>query len=673
MSIRSLAKEFLIKQQNRQYVKRLADKKGSYDRWIAAHKEFTPEWVSLQESASEPVQNAREGLVYVISSKGSWAQGARESFRRYFAENPHCQMAYGDEDVWPVGQERRDPWFKPDWSPDLLDSFLYFGSVVALRRELWDRVRSLWEETGGQGANLDWMEELSAAKEEGGRVYRVVRGADAWTQYERWLHHCAELSGAYITGRKSVGHIRQILFHSDHRREQEKFLERTALSEQRAEAVFREFRDGYCLLEDKKPMPGEVSPVVSVIIPSKDHADILEACLRGCKAAGTKGLPCEILIVDNGSSEENKRRIENLTKEMEDAWWTIRYLYRPMEFHFSRMCNLGAAKAQGNFLLFLNDDVELCEPECILRMAALADREYTGAVGLKLFYPDTQKIQHAGITNLPMGPVHKLQFLDDNKCYYYNANRGRRNVLAVTAACLMIEREKFHRAGGFAEELRVAFNDVDLGFALYELGYHNVCMNDCYAYHHESLSRGDDESFEKLNRLLAERDILYKRHPNLEGTDPYYSEGMGREGLDVRIRPAWETEGNVLQEVVGRLEECDQKRLRPDNCLLLRVEQSRNGIVQGYGVVLGDNNACYEYKLLLRQSEERTYEVSLIGQYRPDLEENMPDQVNVGLCGFHIRLTGENIDPGRYRIGLAAYSKVSGLKLMNFSERFLEV
>lgn len=699
---RSLAKQVLTKQQNRRYERKLRERQVSYDTWIR-EQECRRDKEREEDAANSDIPR----LVYVIASEGKLSDRALKVCGRYFAEHPECRLAYGDEDVRHSDGERTDPWFKPDWSPNLLESWLYLGSVLVFRGEYWERMLQFFhdnrveEKVANQRLVTLWENDNTAG-------YGVSPETESWEAYQEWLLYSSVVLAApegyqkRIAGfhRERIGHISEILFHAADRGEQEKFQKPLISMEERWGYYVRDFRDAYMgELEESldemsnvkdKPGQGEEKPVVSVIIPSKDHPDILEKSLKGCKKAKTGPLVCEVLIVDNGSSEDNRHQVEEMAGQLAEPEFQIRYLYQPMEFHFSRMCNLGAAQAKGKFLLFLNDDVELCQPDTLLKMAALAYKWDTGAVGMKLYYPDSDRIQHAGITNLPMGPVHKLQFLKDDKCYYYGANRGLRNVLAVTAACLMVEKEKFDIAGGFTEELPVAFNDVDLCFTLYEQGYYNVCIEDGYAYHHESLSRGDDESAEKLKRLLKERDMLYSRHPALRDVDPYYPEGLGREGLDTRIRPAYETAGNCLQRVEGKLSTQDLIGYRRDDCLLLRVEQSREGVVLGYGVVLGDNNACYEYELLLLEGQEKlsagvvygeaeapavevVFAVPLVGQYRPDLVENMPDQVNVGLCGFWVRISKENVRPGKYWIGMAARNRVTGMRLMNFGNRWVEV
>ncbi len=665
MGIKSLVKQVLTEKENKKYEKRLADCKVSYE-----------DWLKEQEQCWRREKPDKQGdFVLVTASMGEPADYAAKNIKSYFDKNPDTLVVYGDEDVRQADGKAGSPWFKPDWSPDFLESCLYFGSLLAVRRTHWEKVRTLYERV--------WPKQWKRlfGEEAGQEVYKV-KDLEA---YEKWLFCLTE--DACRKGSRMVGHIPQILFHAASVEEQARFLTESCGLRGRRQQRMKDFLNHYLGSESA------CSPLVSVIIPSKDHPDILKQCIEGVRIAGAD-IPCEILLVDNGSNPENKLKIEELVQTemrlaMNGKEVPIRYFYEPMEFNFSRMCNLGAEKAKGKLLLFLNDDVELCEPGCIAEMAARAVRDYTGAVGMKLLYPDSGRIQHVGITNLPMGPVHKLQFQADDRDYYGKANHSCRNFLAVTAACLMVEAVKFQEAGGFSEELRVAFNDVEFCFRLYEQGYFNVCLNDLYAYHHESLSRGADESEEKLERLLDERDRLYRKHPWLEGKDPYYSVHLNREGLDTRIRPAYETAGNHVQKADVPLKQVKTGDCRQDDCLMFRVEDGRERKIVGYGVVLGDNNACYERMVLLRSTgnaEENTeekkeytdettavYGVPLTEQYRPDLEENLPDQVNVALCGFTIELQKGVVPEGSYRVGMMVRNRVNGGKLMNWSNRVVQL
>lgn len=673
MGIKSLVKQVLTEKENKKYEERLADCKVSYEDWL---KEQEQRW--RRESCwlcTESGAEKQRDFVLVIASMGEPADYAADNIKSYFDKNPDALVVYVDEDVRQADGKAGSPWFKPDWSPDFLESCLYFGSLLAVRRTYWEKVRALYENVWPE----QWTNLFGEDTEKG--LYTVTD----LEAYEKWLFHLTE--DACRKGSRLVGHIPQILFHAASAEEQARFLTESCGLRGRRQQRMKDFLNHYLGSESA------CSPLVSVIIPSRDHPDILRQCIEGVRIAGA-GIPCEILLVDNGSSPENKVKTEDLVREetqlaMNGKEIPIRYFYEVMEFNFSRMCNLGAEKSKGKLLLFLNDDVELCEPGCIAEMAVRAVRDYTGAVGMKLLYPDSGRIQHAGITNLLMGPVHKLQFQADDKDYYGKANHSCRNFLAVTAACLMVEAVKFQEAGGFSEELRVAFNDVEFCFRLYELGYFNVCLNDLYAYHHESLSRGADESEEKLARLLDERDRLYQKHPELEGTDPYYSVYLNREGLDTRICPAYETAGNRVQKAEVPLKQVNIGDCRQDDCLMFRVEDGRERKIVGYGVVLGDNNACYERTVLLRstgnteenneEKKENTdettavYGVPLKEQYRPDLEENLPDQVNVALCGFRIELKKGVVPEGSYRVGMLVRNRVNGGKLMNWSNRVVQL
>lgn len=657
MSVKNLAKKILTQKENVRYKMLLAGKKADYSEWLEKQKLL---WQEENEKII-PGESDDSDYVFFCAGKGMLTVCARKSVICYFKTHPDVQLLYGDEDVLGADGKACFPVFKPDWSPDLLDSCFYFGSIVAMRKDFFAEVE----------------ERISA-----GALQRTARSNDYlvkdFPEYVRWIRRCAELAGGYQKNPCGIGHVAQILFHCESREEQSRYREETPWHQERSRELLTDFRQSIGENGNRE------TSMVTVVIPSKDHPRLLEKCLKSVKNAA-EGSQFEIIVVDNGSSAENRAETEKLVSDFSDEIVRVTYLYRPMEFNFSRMCNLGAEAAKGRFLLFLNDDVELAVQGCLEQMAALAARPYTGAVGMKLYYPESKKIQHAGITNLPMGPVHKRQFLEDGDANEYTC-RGNVNYLAVTAACLMIERRKFQEAGGFAEELQVAFNDVDLCFKLYEAGYRNVCMNDCHAYHHESLSRGDDETVEKLERLLEEREKLYERHPELEGADPYYSVHLSREGLDTKIRPAYETAGNTVQEYDKFLAEKALPVCRIDECVMVRIEAVRQSEICGWSVVLGDNNACYEKELILKKepgdfspnADKRirangVHVIPLTEQYRPDLEENMPDQVNVALSGFHVRLKANLLAPGRYRLGVAVRHRITGARLMNWSNRLLQI
>ncbi|MGN1317922.1 MAG: glycosyltransferase [Lachnospirales bacterium] len=256
-------------------------------------------------------------------------------------------------------------------------------------------------------------------------------------------------------------------------------------------------------------VPKEDKGKVSIIIPSKDNYDVVKRCVESIREK-TKYDDYEIIIVDNGS--ENKNKYKSLCDK---------YVYDIYEFNFSKMCNIGAENAKGDYLLFLNDDTEVISEDWLNKMVSYANEKNMGAVGAKLYYPDSDIIQHCGVVNLLSGPVHYFAGFSDSDILYYGKNRFVHNVSAVTAACMMIKKDRFF---GFDEEFAVGYNDCDLCFSLIEKGYRNVVLNDCLLYHYESLSRGDDRcNFEKLKRLALEKDRLYNKHKDFCCNDKYYN------------------------------------------------------------------------------------------------------------------------------------------------------
>lgn len=607
MGIKSFLKQGMAYGLDKQYEKKCASRKILYKDWVA----------SMEEAESSSAGERVEAVFLSDAENGAWADGAKEKAEAYLSAHPEICVVYGDEDVETAPGQYENPWLKPCWSPDTYLWKDYLGEAVAVRKSFYEKA----EEKSRDGL-------LKAA-------------------------------GGFTKGCQSIAHINGILFH----RKTDWFTGETNSSMTREKTA-----GGQTDCRDAKK---QGMPYISVIIPSKDNAVVLKKCLDTLKKTAAD-ISYEVLLVDNGSGEAVKKKIEEMTADAPD----ILYIYEPMEFNFSKMCNLGAERAKGSLLLFLNDDIEATHTGWLSDMAKLAERPHVGAVGCKLLYPDTDKIQHAGITNLPMGPVHKLQFLRDNKCYYDNRNRGIWNVSAVTAACLMVRREVFEEAGGFCESMQVAFNDVDFCFILLEKGYYNAVCNHIHLLHHESMSRGADESEEKLKRLHRERTMLYDRHPGLNGKDPFYHDWLNRTGLDTRIQPAYRS-GREIADVQAAKEVAKEsneayvlKNARKDRCLLVRIEAADATHISGYGVVLGSDNACFNGKLLLERKgrQPAVYELDFTEQYRQDLQENMPDQKNVALCGFHVNIA-EPLPEGEYRIGMLATDKISGSSLMNYSNR----
>lgn len=677
LSIRTAVKQLLVAQQDKKYEKELAERRMTYEQWATKQDQAV-----RKARAAASGEQGRAGLAeFVIwrQQEGELSENVTEHINDYFVSHPEVEIVYGDEDLLGENGERCIPWYKPCWSPDTYRSFFYVGSVIAVRSRLLQKAEENVTVTSDESTGREVV--FSKASEIRPLMDRLFRTAGGFTR------NC-----------HSIGHMEEVLFHGTFGRDGMGIQgpDNVADKGDAEQTPWEEYRNApespQLAIELASAAAEEAGELftreltVSVIIPSKDNPSVLEKCLLSLTGQPECNIPIEILLVDNGSSEENKRQTERLVAQVRERGTKIRYLYEPMEFNFSRMCNLGAEAADGKFLLFLNDDIELCGNDCLDKMVVKAMMPYIGSVGLKLYYPDSVKIQHDGIVNLPVGPVHKLQFMDDDRSYYFGRNRYDQDCVAVTGACLLIRTEIFKEAGGFREALRVAYNDVELGFRLLEMGYFNVVLNDCFAYHYESLSRGSDESPEKMQRLIRERELLYQMHPQFRGEDPFYPKGLNREGLDSRVVPAYLTDRNVLQvpawepfaDTAGSSATEQLQNIRRDDCLMARVETAGPERIQGYSVILGDDNACYEKYLLLipaemQSADQRIWSMKLLPAYRQELEENLPDQKNVALGGFCVSREGEQLPVGTYHLAVLAVNRVSKLRLWNDTGKYMVV
>ena len=430
---------------------------------------------------------------------------ALREFAAYLHEHPDTDFLYSDEDkLTEDGTLRHDPFFKPDWSPDLFWSMMYTNHLAAYRA-------SIVKELGGLRPEFDGAQDYDMT------MRFLEKSSDARVGHvAKVLYHWRETAGSTAADPEAKDYV----FTATDKLKREA-LERRGM---KGTPEFSKETHQFRIVYDTDP-----ADLVSIIIPSKDNPEVLFKCIDSVQAL-KDGVQKEVIVVDNGSSIGDHAKIEAFAKEH-----GVTYIYEPATFNFSAMVNRGAREAKGNYLLFLNDDTEVKEPESIRRMLGQAKQAHTGAVGAKLLYPDREHIQHIGIINIATGPSHA--FLGDSDAHrlLFDRNRVDYNYLAVTAACLMVSKAKYEEAGGFDEELRVAYNDVDFCFSLIEKGYYNVVRNDAVFLHYESLSRGNDMSPEKMARLNVERKRLYNKHPDYVKTDPFYNRNLVGSGVHFTI------------------------------------------------------------------------------------------------------------------------------------------
>ena len=405
----------------------------------------------------------------------------------------NLQYIYSDSDTINDNGKRENPDCKPDYSWNTLLSFNYIGNVFAVKKQFFLHRMNEFVDNFGSDSKFD--------------SYKISLLSD--------------------NSAEDVGHIHQILAHkkADYKEESDTSDYKCLLPELKNKNV--------CVVTDKHNKnvqhihyPLSENDCVSIIIPSKDNPEILKVCLESIKKY-TKHTKYEIVVIDNGSNEDNRNEYKKLIAEFGE---NASYTYERFDFNFSKMCNIGAKKATGNMLLFLNDDIEIIgqdyeDTDWLSVLAGQAKQESTGAVGAKLLYPNSSYIQHVGVINYESSCfAHLYAKAVDDENIKAHRNYADYDCLCVTGACFMLEKAKFDKAGGFDEAFEVTHNDVDICLTLYEQGYYNVLRNDVVLFHHESFSRGDDEIDEEKNRRnMHARDMTYEKHPKLEKYDPFYS------------------------------------------------------------------------------------------------------------------------------------------------------
>lgn len=628
----------------------------------------------------------REMSYLFVNEDGVLHDGACALIARAFRENEKALVVYADEDYYGTLEElyhikedtfgaeitaehkntihglfRGEPWFKPNFSPNTLESFFYIGNIFAVK---------------GQA-----IEELVAEFGDDIPLCGLVRMISRRVTAQSGNTH----------GTDVFVHIPEVLYTNNQLSKKDKL-------DGWVQDAFE--KNGLQRIGGRHAEIGRLS----VIIPSKDNFEVLRRCIETFDLCA-QNTDYELIVVDNGSTDENRMRIGAFLEKR-----GAKYLYEKAEFNFSRMCNIGAGEADGDFLLFLNDDITVCGEAqnglWLQKMMRYAKMKHVGAVGMKLHYPDGGMIQHVGITNMKIGPAHKLCGIEDKGNLYHGHNLADCDMLAVTGACMMIARETFARIGGFDETLAVAYNDVELCFRLYQSGLYNVQVNSAFLIHHESLSRGEDTSVQKQARLLQEKQKLYEKHPwaspSAQTPDPFYSPNLVQWEKDAQYHVEYQYECEKLAELrlVSEKErfrllmrEGIRKKLERTNVHILKIYNKLTGAdrhmlhidrmereegiitVTGWHVWRKKDNATLVKKLWLFDSHRTIYEAQLFPQMRRDVEAlfvNEEDRTkNTALSGICLKLDASSLAGGRYSIGVIVEEK--GRKRLICAKEYLEV
>jgi GT2 family glycosyltransferase len=419
---------------------------------------------------------------------------------------PDVVVVYTDHDCIDATGRRFAPHFKPDWNPDFFTAFDYMANL-----RLWktDTVRHLnGFRLGFDGAECFDLTLRCIAECRPGQI----------THIPKVLCHLRDLDGANAASPASVqsthGSDAGLRALSDH-------------FEAAGATVAVGAMPGVYRVRHRVPSP---TPLASIIIPTRDKVEILKACVESIQQR-TDYATWEIVIVDNGSCEP--QTLAWFRQVQQDA--KIRVISYPGLFNYSAINNFAVQHAQGNVVVLLNNDIEVISCDWLTEMVGHALRPEVGAVGAKLLYPNGM-VQHAGVA-LGIGGVagHVHRYLGETEPGYYYRAIATQNYSVVTAACLAVRKRVYEDVGGLdAVNLKVAFNDVDFCLKLLKAGYRNVFTPYALLYHHESLSRGHDDTPEK--KAIFEQEFGYMKTYWGKISDPAYNPNLSLEFEDFSLR-----------------------------------------------------------------------------------------------------------------------------------------
>lgn len=463
--------------------------------------------LGIAENTNRAFSMAKGEFMGLLDHDDLLAPNALYEIVQALQDHPQADALYTDEDkVTTELDEHFQPHLKPDFNLDLLRSNNYICHFFVVRR-------SIVEKAGGFRKEFDGAQDYDF-------IFRCTENA-------REVLHVPEILYHWRTHKASTADnpaSKMYAFEAG-KRAIEANLERTG-----TKGVVSHTQDlgFYCV---KYPVQGK--PLVSVIIPNKDEKETLQTCMEMLNN-NTSYQNFEIIIIENNSTtDEIFRYYKELSKDPR-----IHLLRWGKEFNYSAINNFGVAHAKGEYLLFLNNDIKSINPDWMEELLGVCQRPEVGGVGAKLIYPDNT-IQHAGCV-VGMGGIAGHMFVDmpaDRTGYLHKASLLQ-DMSAVTAACLMMKKEVFEEAGGFTEELAVAFNDVDLCLKVRKNNH--LIVYDPYAklYHMESKTRGAEDSKEKVRRFQTEIEYMRCHWLDiLKNGDPYYNKNLSLTKWNYSLKP----------------------------------------------------------------------------------------------------------------------------------------
>ncbi|MBO6145234.1 MAG: glycosyltransferase [Bacilli bacterium] len=449
---------------------------SEYNEWLKQQSylpEIENDFVTVITSIDD-IKNVKTKYVCLSTKNIKLVEGFYAEIKQYVDEK--YDLIYFDNDIEINGKYTK-PLFKPGWSIDTLLGVNYIGNCFVLKTDILKKLK---------------LKDLN--------LYYIL----------------LKLRKEKI----KVKHICKILYHDTVKTENEIDTLKKYLKEEKINANVSKNPDG---ITNTVTYEVKDNPLISIVIPTKDHADILDQCLKSVYEKSTyKNF--EIIVIDNNSSEqETFDLLEEYNKKDNFSYKRIE-----CEFNFSYLNNEAVKMSKGDYILMLNNDIEVITPEWLDIMVGYASQDNVGTVGAKLIFPD-ETLQHAGII---MGKGGLAGHAHYAKPRNYISSQYELKVpydySACTAACLMVSKKKYKEVKGLEEDLKVAFNDVDFNLKLLDKGYNNVFLPNVELYHYESKSRGLDTTPEKQKRFIQEWSYIIEHWQKYIDSDDYYNDNFSK-------------------------------------------------------------------------------------------------------------------------------------------------
>lgn len=393
---------------------------------------------------------------------------------------PNIKLIYSDEDKIDVLDKRFDPHFKSDWNPDMFYSQNYISHLSIIKKDIIDKTEKF--RIGCEGSQ-DYDLLLQCLKFiKNDEIHHIAKVLYHW----RAIEGSTALDDTQKNYTTDAG-IKALKYH---------FKNQINIG----------ISKGFLPNTYKVNYPIENNPLVTIVIPTKNHYLLLKQCITSIfEKSDYKNY--EIIIVDNQTDElESLTYLERLKKIS-----NIQVLTYDKPFNYAAINNYAVGHAKGEFILLLNNDIEVINRSWLGEMLQHAQRKEIGIVGAKLYYED-RTLQHAGVI-LGIGGVagHAHKYFSQDAYGYFSRLQIIQNYSAVTGACMMMKKSIYLEVGGLEEELEVAFNDIDLSLKVLEKGYRNLWTPYAQLIHYESKSRGAEDSPEKKERFDKEIAFMKKK------------------------------------------------------------------------------------------------------------------------------------------------------------------